>query len=500
MQRNLLREQYYAGKYLLRDLGVSVPPKFRNFEAVLGWPAKAVDTLSRRCNLDGFVIPGVDVADLGVDVLWQSNRMDIESSMAHDSAMIHSCAFICTIMGDEESGEPPVLMMAKSAFDATGLWDARKRELSSALSIIERDRDTSTPLLMAMYLPDRVIIMDRDFEGGQWRVDERPHTLGKVPVEPLVYRPRLGKPFGSSRITRSVMSITDSALRTVVRSEIGAEFYTAPQRYALNIPASAFEEGGWSAVLGRLLAVEPPLLDDEIDPAFKPELGQFPQASMQPHSDQLRMWATLFAGEASIPVSSLGVVQDNPSSAEAIYAAKEDLIVEAEHADMVFGSGWVGAMRNAIMLRDGLTQMPAELLKLQAVWRDPSTPSQASAADAMTKAMAVIPSLADSDVALEKMGFSRTDIDRIRADQRRGSVSQLLQNMQPGQNPQTEELQRRVLELEMQRKQLMLAKDEPGADEDAIKRQLKAIITEKTKLGLQLNQYSYLDKYGMQAE
>jgi hypothetical protein len=103
-------------------------------------------------------------------------------------------------------------------------------------------------------------------------------------------------------------------------------------------------------------------------------------------------------------------------------------------------------------------------------------------------------------VALEKMGFSRTDIDRIRADQRRGSVSQLLQNMQPGQNPQTEELQRRVLELEMQRKQLMLAKDEPGADEDAIKRQLKAIITEKTKLGLQLNQYSYLDKYGMQAE
>lgn len=434
--RNVLRERYYSGKYALRDLGVSVPPKFRNFESVLGWPAKAVDTLSRRCNLDGFVIPGVDVADLGIDEVWQSNRMEIESSMAHDSAMIHSCAFICTLNGDEGAGEPPVLMMAKSAFDATGIWDARKRELSSALSIIDRV-DGLLPLFMVMYLWDRVIIMRRDYEGGRWSVDERPHSLGRVPVEPLVYRPRLNLPFGQSRITRSVMSITDSALRTVVRSEIGAEFYTAPQRYALNVPASAFEDGGWSAVLGRMIALEPPMLDDEIDPAFKPELGQFPQATMQPHNDQLRQWATLFAAEASIPVSSLGVVTDNPSSAEAIYAAKEDLIVEAEHADRVFGSGWVGAMRNAIMLRDGLTEAPPELMRLQAVWRDPSTPSQAAAADAMAKTVAALPWIAESEVVLEKMGYSRTDIDRIKADQRRSSVTQLLAAMRTPVQAQT---------------------------------------------------------------
>jgi hypothetical protein len=426
--RNLLRESYYAGKYVLRDLGVSIPPKFRNFEAVLGWPAKAVDTLSRRCNLDGFVIPGTDVANLGIDDIWQENRMEIESSMAHDSAMIHSCAFICTILGDEQSGEPPVIMMAKSAFDATGLWDSRRRELAAALSIIERSEGL-TPLVMVMYLRDRVLIMSRDVDGGKWRVDTRKHNLGRVPVELLPFNPRLNLPFGRSRITRSVMSITDSALRTVVRSEIGAEFYTAPQRWALNVPAAAFEDGGWSAVLGRMIALEPPLMDDELDPNFKPELGQFPQASMQPHTEQLRQWATLFAGETNIPVSSLGIVQDNPSSAEAIYAAKEDLVVEAEHADRVFGRGWVGAMRNAVMLRDNLSDEPDDLKKLQAVWRDPSTPSKAAAADAMAKAVAVIPSLADSDVALEKMGFSRTDIDRIRADQRRSSVTQLLQRL-----------------------------------------------------------------------
>jgi hypothetical protein len=426
--RNLLKEQYYSAKYVLRDLGVSVPPKFRNFEAVLGWPAKAVDSLSRRCNLEGFVIPGTDVANMGIDEVWLDNRMEIESSMAHDSAMIHSCSFVCTILGDEQSGEPPVIMMAKSAFDATGLWDSRRRELSAALSIIERSEGL-TPLTMVMYLPDRVLIMSRDVDGGKWRVDERRHSLGHVPVELLPFNPRLNLPFGRSRITRSVMSITDSALRTVVRSEIGAEFYTAPQRWALNVPAAAFEDGGWSAVLGRMIALEPPLLDDELDPAYKPELGQFPQASMQPHSDQLRQWATLFAGETNIPVSSLGVVQDNPSSAEAIYAAKEDLIVECEHANRVFGRGWVGAMRNAVMLRDGLSEETDELKKLQVVWRDPSTPSRASSADAMAKTVATLPWIAESEVTLEKFGFSRTDIDRLREDKRKASVTQLLDSM-----------------------------------------------------------------------
>jgi hypothetical protein len=155
---------------------------------------------------------------------------------------------------------------------------------------------------------------------------------------------------------------------------------------------------------------------------------------MQPHSEQLRQWASLFARETSQPVSSLRIVQHKPSSAEAIYAAKEDLIVEAEHANMVFGRGWVGAMRNAIMLRDNLTEVPDSLSKLQAVWRDPSTPSQASAADAMAKTVAALPWLAESEVVLEKMGWSRTDIERVKADKRTASVTALLQSLRPQAN------------------------------------------------------------------
>lgn len=428
--RNKVRADYYDSKYLLRNLNISIPPRFNTFEAVLGWPAKAVDALSRRVKLDGFVIPDQQVQDLGIDALWDSNNMDIEASMAHDSAFIHSCAFICTILGDTKAGEPEVLMLVKDANNATGLWEPRKRALKAALSIIERD-EGAAPLQLIMYLPERVITMTRDAVGKAWRVERRNHKLGRVPVEPLVYRPRLARPFGSSRISRPVMSLTDSALRTVVRSEIGAEFYTTPQRYALNFPEEAFASDGWQAVMGRLWTIEPPALDEGIDPAFKPEVGQFPQMTMQPHTEQLRQWAQLFSSETGIPVSMLGIVQDNPASAEAMYAAERELIIETRYSNRVFGVGWTRSVVNALMLRDKLSEVPAELLKLRAKWENPETITLAEKSDAMSKQIGSMPWLADTDVALEKYGYDQIDIERLQAARRKATVQQAVASLRP---------------------------------------------------------------------
>jgi Phage portal protein, SPP1 Gp6-like len=433
--RNKVRSEYYNSRNLFKDLGISTPPKFRNFEAVLGWPAKAVDALSRRVHLDGFVIPGQTQQDLGVDVLWDDNRMDIEAPQAHDAALIHSCAFVTTIRGDTESGEPPVLMMVRDAFNSTGLWNPRKRGFTAGLSIIEREVDGGSPMYLVMYLPDRVLVMSRDVVGGKWRIESRVNPLGRVPMEPLAYRPHLDRPFGRSRINRRVMYLTDAATRTVVRSEIGAEFYTTPQRYGLNIPEEAFAGGGWKAVTGRIFFTEPPTLDENADPGFKPEVGQFPQMTMQPHTEQLRQWATLFAGETSIPVGSLGIVQDNPSSAEAINQANADLVLDAEVANLCFGAGWVKAMQNALMVRDNLSELPDEWRRLRAKWRNPKTPSQAERADAMTKQIAALPWLADSEVALEELGYDRTDIERLLADKRKSNVSTLLTRIASGGVP-----------------------------------------------------------------
>ena len=151
-----------------------------------------------------------------------------------------------------------------------------------------------------------------------------------------------------------------------------------------------------------------------------PTVWQFAQMSMQPHNEHLRMAAARFASETSMTVQALGVVQDsNPASAEAIFAAKEDLVIEATSTMATFGAGMVRVGQTAVMLRDGLSDPPAESRMLQAKWANPATPSVVSAADAAVKFVAAVPDLAETTVILEQMGFSQSDITRILADRAR---------------------------------------------------------------------------------
>ncbi|MBP2211093.1 hypothetical protein JOJ87_001437 [Rhodococcus ruber] len=430
--RNEIRTEYYRGTNRLKDLGISIPPQLREVETVIGWGTKAVDMLANRCLLEGFVVPGLSTEDLGVDEIWDDNRLTIEAPQAHTSAMTHSVAFLTTTLGDTAAGEPEVLITARSAVTGTGLWDPRRRRLSAALSIV--DSDSSGVSELVMYLPDRVLTMRRGAR-NRWDIREVKHSLGRVPVEPLVFRPNLDRPLGTSRLSRAAMSIIDRAVRTVLRSEVAAEFYAAPQRYVLGADPDMFQGAdgqvrtGWESIMGRLLAMG----RDENDEL--PTVGQFPQISMQPHIDQLREAATEFAGVTNLPVSSLGVIQDNPSSAEAMDAATADLVADAEIATMVFGVAWEQAMRTGIQLRDNLTELPPELRKIRAKWSDPSRQTLAAAADTASKVVTAAPSLADTDVLYELLRLSPTQIARVRADQRQSSVRTVLDRIGTIANP-----------------------------------------------------------------
>lgn len=436
--RNALRSTYYEGKNLLRDLGISIPPQLKTVETVLGWPAKAVGGLVSRCNFDGFVLPGEDQDPFDLGGLLADNNMDVELPQALTSSMIHATGFLTITPGDTSAGEPEVLFLARSARWATGLWDRRTRSLKAGLSIVDTD-DGGVPTEFVMYQRDKVTTFRRN--AGKWSAEIQANRTGRVWMEPLTFRPELDRPFGHSRISRAVMSLTDSAVRTVLRSEVSAEFFNTPQRYVLGAEEGAFkgDDAKWKAIMGRILAIS---RDEEGE---TPQVGQFPQQSMQPHMEQLRGWASLFAGETSLPVSSLGIVQDNPASAEAIYAAKEDLVMEAAAANRVFGSALRRAATTAVMLRDGLTEAPSELRQLQAKWRNPATPSVVSASDALVKQASVMPWLADSDVALEALGYDQATITRLRADKARAEGRQRMDALigianQAQQSPATPEV------------------------------------------------------------
>lgn len=423
--RNRERAAYYDGRNAVRDLGISTPPNFRRIATVLGWAAKAVDVLNRRCNLDGFVIPGGSVDELGVGDLWSDNYLDTEAPQAGVSSLIHSVAFLVATQGDTEAGEPPALITARDALSGTGVWDRRRRALSSFLSVIDTD-DDGRPVDMVMYLDGVNVMMAK--VGGRWAVERRYHPYG-VPVEPLVYRPRLARPFGSSRISRAVMSLNDSALRTVIRSEVTAELYSVPQRVLLGADESAFRNAdgtmktAWQAVLGRVWAIA----DDDDAATPRADIKEFSQGSQEPHVAQLRAWAQLFAGETSIPISSLGISTDaNPASAEAYHASREDLISEAEGTTDGWTPAWRRIMLRGLQMLNGWDKIPPEAERLQPKWRSPSTPSRAAAADAASKTLDKFPWLADTELGLELYGFDQPFIDRAMAEKRRQGGSAAL--------------------------------------------------------------------------
>jgi len=422
-ERNLLRASYYDGKRAIRQVGTVIPPQYYRLGIVLGWSAKAVDILARRCNLDGFVWPDGDLDDLGLEEFSEANSLRTEISAALIASLQHGPAFLVNTRGGAD--EPESLLHVKDALNATGDWNGRKRRLDSLLSVTGWD-DEGKPSSLALYLDGRTITAEKD--GPNWSVDVSDHPWG-VPAEVLPYKPNPRRPFGSSRISRPIMSLHDQALRAVIRLEGHMDVYSFPEFWLLGADESIFknadgsQKASWQVMLGRIKGVP----DDDDAEQPRADVKKFDAASPEPHLAQLNALAKMFAREASLPDTSVAITDiANPTSAEAYDASQNELIAEAEGAT----DDWTPPLRRAIArglaIQNGLTAVPDEWKTLDAKWRSPRFLSKAQQADAGQKQLAAVPWLAETEVGLELLGLDEQQIRRAMADRRRNGGSAAL--------------------------------------------------------------------------
>lgn len=437
---NERREAYYEGSKRVRQLGIAVPPKLADVETVVGWPGMAVDVLEERLDLEGFALPDGDVNDLGLDQVWSDNRLEDESGQAHLPTLMHGISFVTVSAGVEADGEPPVLVTVEPPTRMSGIWDTRARRLSSAASV-QWDSEQGRYTAATLYLPAQTIFLEAPTGAGSLRVvNRRKHNLGRPLVVPLVNRPRVGRPWGRSEISRAIISYTDSAVRTLLAMEIHREYYSSPQLALLGVAEEAFVNAdgsaktAWEVYLGRVLA----LTRDE--DGELPQVQQISAGSPAPYLEQVRGLANLVAGEAAIPASYLGFVTDNPSSADAIRVSEARLVKRAERRQRIFGSAWCEVMRMALLVRDGA--IPDEARSLVARWRDAATPTRAAQADAVMKLVSAGVLPANSEVTYELLGYDRTTINRLAAEARKMRTEQMLNGLlsQPGPDEQVSAL------------------------------------------------------------
>ena len=422
--RNRLRQAYLDGVVRPDNLNISVPDDMVDqLGAVIGWPRKVVFGLSDLLIWDGVTSSTGSDNPFEIDDLLASTGFELEIAQTIPSSLTHSVAFLTLRKGVEAAGEPPVIIQGHSADWAAGLWDRVRRRLSYGLTIDDID-DAGRPTRFTLYTPDSTYVVEVN-TASAWRIIHAElHGMGAPMMEALPFEPSLDRPLGRSRISRDVMSITQRAMRTVLREELATELFTAPGILLSGVDSDLIDDlRSWDWKLGTIKTIS------SGEEPEGPKVTVLPQQSAQPFTEQMRALATELSGVSSLPVSSLGVIQDNPSSAEALYAAKEELVIKAKNAQRVFDAALNRVYAHAVMMRDGLDEMTPELRSLATRWGDPAHPSIVSQSDAIVKQISALPWLAESPVVLEELGYSGSQIARLMSDKRRAEASGLLDRL-----------------------------------------------------------------------
>ena len=414
---NALRLAYYHSHNRCKNLQLA----FKNdnvadaIAPMVGWPAKAVDMLAERSQLDYFAIPDItDVPELRD--AYDANDMAQLYRQAITSALIQSCSAMTVTLGDPNMGDPAVVVNAYSALNCAMRWDRRHKRIAYGMTVTDTD-DMGNVTGVNLYAPDETLVLT--YRGNRWASQRMPHTMGRPLMEPLVYRPSLDRPFGKSRISRAVRSITDNAIREVLRTEVSAEIFTVPQRYFMNIDPSLLDSKNFKTYWNSYFIVTG---DGE---GNAPAAGQFTPPGMNDHITYMRSLAAQFSGETGLPISSLGVVTDNPSSAEAIYAAKEDLVHEADYLNACNGPHMMNVARLIVATGRGIDFAEATQVLRGSFpnFRRTDIPSRAEIADMALKEAQAVPGIVNTRTFLKQLFPDDAELTMLISEMRRNNAA-----------------------------------------------------------------------------
>lgn len=369
--RVLLRYKYYEMKNNVQDFSSLAPEKFKGLKETIGWCAKAVDSLADRLQFDEFQNDEFNLSEI-----FLSNNQDILIDSAVLSALISACSFVYI---KEDNGYPRLQVI--DGANATGIIDPVTNLLTEGYAVLERD-SMGVEKTEAYFMAGMTEIYSHGV-----LVQRIPNPAPYALLVPIIYRPDAKRPFGHSRISRACIAYTQTALRTIKRSEVSAEFYSFPQKYVLGLSEDA-------EFNNRLATISSFLNFTKDGDGDHPIVGQFQQQSMTPYTEQLRTLASLFAGETGLTLDDLGFATENPSSAEAIKAGHENLRLTARKAQRTFGTGLLNVGYLAVCIRDRYAYQRQAFRDTKVAWLpifEPDAAALSGVGDAILKINQAVP-------------------------------------------------------------------------------------------------------------
>ena len=396
--RNLRLSQYYDGEIVVEDRGRRVSAKRLKNDQVCYWPEAVVDKLAERIRLESFVTS--DGPDDTLDAIMDASNVINEYASFLPSKLVHGPMF-CAV-NNTPAG---VRVRMHNALDAAALPDPERRPgiVGAGMCVARVERTPwsggPVPTQVNLYTPGMVTVIRR-VDQAHWRAEPIPVPERDPMFFAFVHKRSGERPFGKSRITRAIRCYTEDAVRVDMP--------------LLNSQYDALMAKGKDATYDDRM-----ILTGANEDGHAPNLVQLTAASPEPYIASLRMLASLVSGASGVPLASLGITTDNPSSADAIQAAREDICLVAE--DDIAADKWTlrRVAMCALAVNEGIAtdQLTDHQKSVSAHFANPTIPSLNARASFVQTVSGIDDGFGKSSVGREMLGFDAATIARLESDE-----------------------------------------------------------------------------------
>jgi len=395
-------DKYFEGAQPLKYMAPVMQAEIgdRVSQLVLNWLRFGAEAYENRLDVEGFRYRGSSSSDAELWRIWQANGLDEQAQQAHLDALVLGRSYVI-VGSDAESDDP--LVTVESPFQVFAERDPRTRRVTAAVKRWQEGEGKDVVQRATLYLPDST---ESFAFGKEWlstgAADN--HELGRVPVVPLVNRPRILRPDGLSEFL-DVIPVADAANKMATDMMVSAEYHAMPRRWAVGLKADDFVDkdgnpiSAWSRDTGTLWGSE----NDQA------KFGQFQEADLSVFHNSIKLLAQLASQMLALPPHYLSFVGDNPASADAIRSSETQLVKRVERKHTYFGGSWEDVQRLVLRFKNGKWDEDAKTL--ETVWRDPSTPTEAQKADATVKKVQT--SIIPVEQARIDLGYTQQERDNM---------------------------------------------------------------------------------------
>ena len=395
-------DAYYKGSQQLSFLSPEAKAALHGRLKALStnFPRLVVTSLAERLTVTGFTRDGVP--DLDLWRLWERDGMGEQSAVAHREALTHGRSF--ALVWARPDGSPRVTI--ESAKQVAVSRDPADRTVTAAVKLWAQGGGQRA----VTYEPDRITRWATDAPGapadaGAWRVIETiPNRLAVVPVVPIVNGDRLLDVDGTSEMA-DVLDLTDALAKTLADMLVTSEFFARPRRWVTGIEVPVDDATG-EPVNPFASEVDRTWISEDAESRF----GQFDTTDLAAYENATKVLLQAIMAVSGLPAHYVGVLHDNPSSADAIRSAEASLTARALARQRTFGRAWADVARLVYSVRDGTD--PAAV-HIETQWANPESRTPAQTANAVTKL--VQSGILPPSEALRQLGYTAEDIDRIRS-------------------------------------------------------------------------------------